>query len=271
MVRCIDELVPVRKIRITGGEPLLRRGLPLFIRKLRRLLPPAEIAMTTNGTLLERYAFPLRRAGLDAINVSLDVPTSDGFLALTGRDLLPSVMRGLAAAQIAGFSRLKINTVLLRNHNGDRLLALVELARRHSCEIRFIELMPLGAASDLFQEEYLPAGEALARLGQTYTLVRTLQRNGTATRYLFRDGTSLFIVGFIESISHPFCTSCDRVRLDSYGRLFSCLRATGSLDLASISAGNRSAADRRAISIFLQSKRAPGRSWPKRDMAGIGG
>lgn len=272
LVEQIHQVASVGKVRITGGEPLLLSGLPLLVQDLRRLLPGATLGLTTNGMGLQPLASTLRQAGLDALNVSLDSCHQETLSHLTGGGDLAAVERGLRAAGAAGFQGIKINTVLLRRGNGDYLLDLVNLARRHRCEIRFIELMPLGPGAAIHEREHLPADEALARLRQSLELVTSLGRRGAALRYRLRDHRGReVVVGLITPVSDPFCGDCDRMRLDARGRLFGCLRQQHGEDLRGpLLRGDRREV-RRRIRGVLDCKQIPGGSWPQRSMAAIGG
>ena len=272
LVSHIHRVAPVGKVRITGGEPLLFSRLPELVRDLRRLLPGATLGLTTNGTHLEALASPLREAGLDALNVSLDSSHPEVLARLTGGGDLDAVERGLGAARAAGFRGVKLNTVLLRGGNGRELLDLVKLARRHGCEIRFIELMPLGPGAAIYPREHLSAAEALQRLGQSLELVEPLGRQGAARRYRMRAGDGgEVVIGLISPVSRPFCGGCDRARLDARGHLFGCLRQQHGEDLGGPLLRGHGPELERRVRAVLDAKQSPGRSWPRRSMATIGG
>ena len=272
LVKGIHATAPLGKVRITGGEPLLFGGLPRLVGDLRRLLPEATLGLTTNGTHLERMAWGLRRVGLDAINVSLDSCHSSTLARLTGGGDLAAVERGLRTARAAGFEGIKLNTVLLRQGNGDQLVEMVRLAHRHGSEIRFIELMPLGPGAAIYRREHLLADEALERLCQTFELVESLGQGGAARRYRLRDDRGCeVVVGLISPVSRPFCGGCDRVRLDARGMLHGCLRQQHGEDLRGpLLRGDHQELQRRVRDV-LQSKQPPRHSWPRRSMAAIGG
>ncbi len=272
LVARMHAVAGLRKVRITGGEPLLFSGLPSLVRGLRLLLPGLPLGLTTNGTRLETMAAPLRRAGLDSINVSLDSCHASTLARLSGGGDLAAVERGLRAAKAAGYARLKLNTVLLRNGNGEQLTDLVRLARRHACEIRFIELMPLGPGAAIYQREHLAADEALGRLTSTFRLVESLGRRGAARRYRLRDQRGRdIVVGLISPVSRPFCGGCDRARLDARGVLHGCLRQTSGADLRGpLISGDHRELDRRLQGV-LDAKQPPASQWPHRSMAAIGG
>ena len=273
ILRAMARLAPVRKVRLTGGEPLLRAGLPALVRKLRGLLPSAELAMTTNGTLLPASAAALREQGLDSVNISLDTTHPASFAHLTRGGRLASVLAGVEAARRAGFERLKLNAVLLRSLRGERLAELVRFAARCGCELRFLELMPIGAAATLYHREHLGADEALAELRQAFGRPAQLPGSSNARRYRFHVGGEAVAVGLIAPVSHPFCAGCDRLRLDAHGRLYPCLRSTEAWELGpcrtdchadlALEIGLRAAFERKSGHIE--------RLWPARSMAATGG
>ena len=261
----------VRKVRLTGGEPLLRSDVVDVAARLRRALPEAELALTTNGVRLAGLAAPLRAAGLDRINVSLDTLSRRRFAELTGRDALLAVLAGIRAARAAGFTPLRLNAVLLRSGSGRELTALVRFAAREGAEIRFIELMPLGPGARLFETEFLSGDEARERIAARLPYVGPLAGSDTAVRHAFRVGESEVRVGFISPLTHPFCGACDRLRLDSRGHLLGCLRDQGGVDLITpLRAGDPAEVDRR-IATIARLKGRPEGLWPGRAMAQIGG
>ena len=266
-----SDVLPLRKLRFTGGEPLVRNDLVDIIRSARNALPDTTLALTTNGVRLANLASPLRAAGLDALNVSLDTLDPKRFGALTGAHALDRVLAGLTAAKEAGFERLKLNAVLLEGDNGDQLVDLVRLASRFGAELRFIELMPNGAGAAIHARSYLSARDALDRLKAALGYEGALGRTGTATRHRFRDGDRIVVVGFITPVSEPFCAGCDRLRLDAQGRLFGCLRSEHRVELQpSLAVGDDNAV-RDAFRAMLGSKSGLARRWMKRHMVAIGG
>lgn len=279
LVQQIDRVAAIGKVRLTGGEPLRRPNLPELIRRLRRVLPSAELCLTTNGTLLAALAAPLKQAGIDGINISLDAVDQQRYRAGTGGGIVDDVLAGLEAARGAGFARLKINAVLQRSINADELVRLVRLAHRYGGAMRFIELMPIGIAAEIFEREYLPADEALSRIGAELSYLGPLGTEGTAQLHRFRDrrepdtnnDNQEITIGFITPISHPFCDTCNRVRLDCRGHLRSCLRLQDGVDLAApLRAGHGEELERR-IRAALQDKCPATASWPDRPMSAIGG
>ena len=177
-----NEVLPLRKLRFTGGEPLLREDLTEIVADAHNALPETKLALTTNGVRLAQLAAPLHRAGLDALNISLDTLDPERFRALTGAHALDRVLDGIAAARKAGFDPIKLNAVLLRHVNGDQLADLVRLASRFGAELRFIELMPNGAGAALHPSAYLSAQQALEDLKTHFRYEGALGRTGTASR-----------------------------------------------------------------------------------------
>ena len=275
MVALLASQAPVRKVRITGGEPLLLPWLPLLVGRLRRLLPHATLALTTNGMRLGDLAVELRGQGLDRVNISLDAAEEAAFQRVAGRPGLDRVLAGISAAQRAGFNGIKLNTVMLRGLNGDQLVKICRLAATLRVEPRFIELMPLGAGGAMHPEQYLGSEEALALLMNELQHVRHLGREGAADRHLLRDGDRQVTVGFITPMSDPFCDTCDRVRLDPDGRLLGCLRSEDGIDLLGAVRDANNHGDlvlaRRQVRHLLESKCQVAGPWPRRSMASIGG
>ena len=229
----------VEKIRLTGGEPLLRRGLPQRVERLAALRTPSghpvEIALTTNGVLLAAQARALRDAGLARVTVSLDALDDALFRHLSGADLpIARVLDGIAAAQAAGLAPLKVNTVVERGVNEGEILPLVRHFRGSGVALRFIEYMDVGGASAWGRGRVVTADEVRARVAAEFPL-RALPgadggRDGaTAQRFVHADGQGE--LGFIASVSQPFCGDCSRARVSSDGRLYTCLFATRGLDL----------------------------------------
>lgn len=221
----------VEKIRLTGGEPLVRQGLPWLVRELAGLPGLRELALTTNGMRLAESAQALRDAGLMRLNISLDSLDPDRFRAITRVGDLARVQEGLRAARAAGFSRIKLNAVVLRGRNDDEVVDLLDFAAREDCDLAFIEEMPLG---DIDEHDralaFMPSDEILARLQRRFTLLPSTESSGGPARY-WRLAGSDTRVGFISPHSHNFCASCNRVRVTVEGRLLLCLGNEHSLDL----------------------------------------
>ncbi|MEI8258824.1 MAG: GTP 3',8-cyclase MoaA, partial [Deltaproteobacteria bacterium] len=220
----------VERIRLTGGEPLMRPDLPDLVARLVAIRGIRSVALTTNGMLLRENAGPLRAAGLQGLTVSLDSLRPDRFQRLTRREGLADVLAGIDAALEAGFERMKINTVVMRGVNDDEVVDIVDAARARHLEPRFIEYMDVGGATDWRAEAVVPRTELLSVLERRHGPIRQLQnRDGApADRFVLADG---FVVGVISSTSQPFCRSCDRARLTADGKLLHCLYARDGLDV----------------------------------------
>ncbi len=228
----VDAFTPlgVDRIRITGGEPLLRRDLPALIAALAQRSAIADLALTTNGVLLRQQAQPLRAAGLHRITVSLDTLHRDRFQRLTRMDELPAVLAGIDAAAAAGFHPLKLDTVVIRGVNDDEMMALLAYAKGIGAELRFIEYMDVGGATHWTGGAVVPRREMLDRIRSHYGGVLALNEpsSAPADRYLLPDGTTF---GIISSTTEPFCASCDRSRLTADGVWLQCLYASTGTDL----------------------------------------
>lgn len=220
------------KVRLTGGEPLLRKDLPHLISELRRLPGINEIALTTNGSLLAGQAAALRKAGLSRLTVSLDAIDSERFRSITGGGDLDAVLKGIAAAESAGFSSIKINCVLKKNVNEDQVVPLVAKFRGTPHVLRFIEFMDVGNCNQWRRDQVVPSADVLQTIAAIAPLIRLVP--GTvgevATRYVFADGTGE--IGLISSITSPFCGNCNRARVSAIGDLYTCLFATEGMSLA---------------------------------------
>jgi cyclic pyranopterin phosphate synthase len=221
----------VEKVRLTGGEPLLRRDLPRLVRLLLRDRRITEIALTTNGVLLADYAQDLYDAGLYRVTVSLDTLRPERFRQLTGRDEFARVIEGIDSVGKAGFSNLKFDTVAMRGFNDDELVALLEFARDYQAEVRFIEYMDVGGANDWTMDKVLPGAAILEQLSRRYGPITPLPERGSAPaqRFLLPDGRSF---GIIPSTTTPFCAQCDRSRVTADGRWYLCLYAMSGMDLS---------------------------------------
>lgn len=271
LVRHIDRRYRLGKLRLTGGEPLLRNDLVPLVQGFREVLPHAWLALTTNGVLLPRLAAPLRAAGLDALNISLDTLDPAAFAALTRGGRLETTLAGITAAHNAGFPKLKLNTVLIRRINGERLGELVRWAAQHACEIRFIELMPCGPGAELFATDFFAADDAIIHLKNEFEYLGGLAREGTARRHRFVVEGRSVVIGMITPVSHPFCEGCNRLRLDARGRLIPCLRGQTYVDLLQPLECGDGAALATRIEACLAAKGIPGEAWPDQQMVRIGG
>jgi len=269
----------IAEVRFTGGEPLLRRGLPCIVERVASLRPRPEISLTTNGIGLDRLAAPLQAAGLDRINVSLDTLSPATFMTLSRRDRLADVIAGLAAAETAGLAPVKVNTVLMRGVNDHEAPALLRFCLDHGYQLRFIEQMPLDAQHGWRRDEMVTADEILLALGGEFSLVPAdaeLRGSAPAETFLVDGGPQT--VGIIGSVTRPFCGSCDRIRLTADGQLRNCLFARSENDLrtplrAGASDGELIAQWQRCIQAKLPGHgiNDPGFLQPARPMSAIGG
>jgi GTP 3',8-cyclase len=218
------------RVRITGGEPLLRRDLPALVERLAALPGIRDLALTTNGVLLADQAAALRRAGLHRLTVSLDTMRRERFLAISRRDEHAAVLAGIDAAARAGFDSLKIDTVVTRGANDDELVDLLEYGRAVGAEVRFIEYMDVGGATQWSREAVVSQDEILARVAAHYGPIVPAGGRGSAPadRFLLPDGSSF---GIIASTTRPFCADCDRSRLTADGVWLMCLYARAGTDL----------------------------------------
>jgi GTP 3',8-cyclase len=221
----------VHDVRLTGGEPLVRRDFPQLVAMLKRIDDVHDLSITTNGFLLERDAEALVRAGADRFNVSVDSLQRDRFFELTRRDALPQVLRGLE--RLASFPEahpIKINAVAIRGFTEEEVLPFAELARRSPYQVRFIEFMPLDADHAWSADQVLTGEEIRAAVHAVYPLEREPREpSATARVYRFADGRGR--LGFINPVSEPFCADCNRIRLTADGRLRTCLFSLNETDL----------------------------------------
>jgi cyclic pyranopterin phosphate synthase len=232
MASLIDVFIAVGadKVRLTGGEPLLRRQLPALVRMLAARPRLVEVALTTNGVLLGEFAGPLKDAGLHRLNISLDTLRRDRFLALTRQDLHGTVTAAIESA-CRLFAGTKLDTVVMRGVNDDELVDLVEYGARVGAEVRFIEYMDVGGATHWRRDLVVPRIELVDRLSAHYGAIAALEEPGStapANRFVLPDGRTF---GVIASTSEPFCRTCDRARLTADGVFYSCLYATDGLPL----------------------------------------
>ncbi|MCG7968626.1 MAG: GTP 3',8-cyclase MoaA [Candidatus Thiodiazotropha taylori] len=228
----------VNKIRITGGEPLTRRGIMQLFQALGRLPGLKDLTLTTNGTQLTRYAKALKTAGVTRINISLDTLQADRFHEMTRVGDIQRTLNGIDAALEAGFKRLKINTVILKDRNHDEVIDLVRFAETRGMDISFIEEMPLGVINDHDRQQvFYSSDQVLQDIQQHYETIPTTETTGGPARY-YRLNGSQSRVGFISPHSHNFCEHCNRVRLTAEGRLLLCLGQEHSMDLRRVVRGN---------------------------------
>lgn len=221
----------VTKIRLTGGEPLVRPNIVWLVQKLAALKGLKELTLTTNGSQLAKLAQPLKEAGLSRINISLDSLEPERFHQITRTGHLKDVLAGIQAAKQAGFERIKLNCVILRGRNDDEILDLVNFARQQGLDIAFIEEMPLGNITEHQRSKtYISNSEIRQRIGAQYPLLSAIDNTGGPARY-YRMGDSSSRIGFISPHSHNFCSTCNRVRVTVEGRLLLCLGNEHSADL----------------------------------------
>jgi cyclic pyranopterin phosphate synthase len=220
----------VDRVRITGGEPLLRKDLASLIGMLQKNTRIQDIAMTTNGVLLAEHAQNLFDAGLHRITVSLDTLKPERFKALTRRDTLAQVLEGIESVGRVGFRGLKLDTVAMKGYNDDELIPLIEYGKRVNGEVRFIEYMDVGGANDWSADKVLSRKEILAMMSQYYGTIEPMNEISSAPAQRFRlpDGATF---GIIPSTTMPFCSTCDRSRLTADGMWYLCLYAKTGLDL----------------------------------------
>jgi len=269
----------VRKLRLTGGEPLVRRGIVRLVEMLARVPGVEDLAMTTNAVLLAGHAGSLRAAGLKRLNISLDTLDRQKFLRITRRDELPQVLAGIEAAQQAGFREIKLNSVAVRGQSEEDVVPLARFARQRGLKLRFIEFMPLDADRRWTGDQVLPGEEILRLLTEAIGPLEPmapLDSRAPATEYRFCDGVGR--VGAITSVSEPFCDRCGRLRLTADGRLRNCLFSAEDLDLRA--ALRRGASDEHLADLIRQDVLAKRRQRgtdqgrfgePRRTMHQIGG
>lgn len=268
----------VHDVRLTGGEPLVRRRFPLLAAMLKQLPDVHELSVTTNGFLLERDAQALVEAGIDRFNVSVDSLQRDRFYQLTRRDALPQVLRGLE--KLASFPEahpIKVNAVAIRGFTEDEVLPFAEFARREPYEIRFIEFMPLDGDRAWRSDRVLTGAEIREQIDAVYPLEPVVRApHATARVYRFKDGNGQ--IGFINPVSQPFCADCNRIRLTADGRLRTCLFSLNETDLRGVMRDGADDAElERIIREAVWRKELkhhvgePGFIQPSRTMSAIGG
>ena len=270
----------VTKVRLTGGEPLLRRELPTLVRMLAAVPGLEDLALTTNGVLLPDLAGDLRAAGLKRLTVSLDTLRPDRFQSLSDTDLpLSRVLEGLEAARRTGFGPLKLNCVLQRGVNDDEILDLAAFAREQGHTLRFIEFMDVGTTNGWRLESVIPASDVHQILHAQWPLEPLITAHDAVARgWRYRDGKGE--VGLISSVTAPFCRSCDRARLSADGHLYTCLFAGQGLDLKGFLRGGHGDAAlasllaspwRRREDRYSELRRSETSGLPRVEMSHIGG
>jgi len=271
----------IEKLRLTGGEPMLRRDIETIIEKLSRLKSSGlqDLALTTNGYYLPDRAQSLKDAGLDRVTISLDSLKRDVFKRMTGVDVLDKVLAGIAAAKAAGLEPIKINAVIVRGHNEDEVSDFAAFAREHDVKMRYIEFMPLDSGHEWAREDVVSGKEILERISERFPLVRVDVARGseTSARYRFADGAPGEI-GIIAPVTEAFCGACSRIRLTADGQIRTCLFSTVEHSLRDVV---RSGASRKEIIEYIHSVimkkeprhfiNDPGFVAPSRTMSFIGG
>jgi len=220
-------------IRLTGGEPTVRAGLPVLVEQLAAL--PVDLSLTTNGSTLRTQARDLKAAGLGRLNISLDSLHVDRFAALTRRDELPRVLDGIRAAVDAGFDPVKVNVVVVRGVNDDEIVDFARFGRDEGVTVRFIEFMPLDADHRWSPGQVVPSAEIVAAVDAVFPTEPVRRGSEPAERHRYLDGAGE--IGVIGTVTEPFCSSCDRVRLTADGQLRACLFATDETDLRTLLRG----------------------------------
>jgi GTP 3',8-cyclase len=242
----------IEKIRLTGGEPMLRKDIETIISKLTKLKPALhDLALTTNGYFLPERAQTLKDAGLDRVTISLDSLKRDIFKRMTGVDVLDKVLAGIAAAKKADLEPIKINAVIVRGHNEDEVADFAAFARDYDVKMRFIEFMPLDSGHEWAREDVVSGKEIRERINERFPLVRVDVARGsdTSSRYRFADGAPGEI-GIIAPVTEPFCGACSRIRLTADGQIRTCLFSTVEHSLRDVV---RSGASRAEIIDYIHS------------------
>ena len=245
--------VGIEKIRLTGGEPMLRRDIETIIRKLSKFKANGliDLALTTNGYFLPERARSLKDAGLDRVTISLDSLKGDVFKRMTGVDVLDKVLAGIAAAKEAGLDPIKINAVIVRGHNETEVADFAAFAREHNVQMRFIEFMPLDSGHEWARADVVSGKEIKERIDERFPLVKLAVNRGseTSARYRFADGAPGEI-GIIAPVTEPFCGACSRIRLTSDGQIRTCLFSTVEHSLRDVV---RSGASRAEVVEYIES------------------
>ena len=271
----------IEKLRLTGGEPMLRRDIETIIRKLTRFKSNGltDLALTTNGYFLPERARSLKDAGLDRVTISLDSLKGDVFKRMTGVDVLEKVLAGIAAAKEAGLEPIKINAVIVRGHNENEVADFAAFAREHNVKMRYIEFMPLDSGHEWSRADVVSGKEIRERISERFLLVKVAEARGseTSARYRFADGAPGEI-GIIAPVTEPFCGACSRIRLTADGQIRTCLFSTVEHSLRDVV---RSGASRAEIIEYIESVilkkeprhfiNDPGFVAPSRTMSFIGG
>jgi len=264
----------IKKVRLTGGEPLVRKDIDLLVKEINKLEQINEITLTTNGTLLSEYAGKLKKAGISRLNISLDTLNPDKFIKITGKDKFKSVFEGIKAAQEEGLNPIKINTVILNEMNSPEIEELAELSVKNDFHMRFIELMPIGE-NDFFQKHQMSAESVKKIIENRFgALVKADSKPlaGPASMYKIRNSKGQ--LGFINAMTSHFCAGCNRIRLTSDGKIRPCLLEDDLFDLKTLlrnGAGDQEIVD--LINFALMKKASAHEIMPdvKTQMVSIGG
>ncbi len=224
----------VNKIRITGGEPLVRKGIISLVNQIAEIRGIDDIAMTTNGVFLKEFATELKSSGLSRLNISLDTMREDRFAEITRGGNIADVFDGVEAVLKAGFKGTKMNAVIMRGDNDDEIHDFVRYIMERDIELRFIELMASGWKVMVDEDRFMPTSEIMERVQEVGELVPDKQRVGGGPATIYRIKGALGSIGFISAVSKPFCSTCNRLRLTSDGKLRSCLLSGGEVDIKDI-------------------------------------
>jgi len=260
----------IKKIRITGGEPLVKNGIVDLVRKIKQYEGLEELVMTTNGILLEEMAYDLKSAGLDRVNISLDTLNSNKYKYMTRGGDLEKVMRGILAAEKVGLGPIKLNCVLVGGFNDDEIGDFVKMTKFKKIDVRFIELMPMGEVALWHEDKLVKSEEVIKRIPSLHPIER-IDPHSPAAYYKLPDG--LGKVGLIQPMTCKFCSDCNRIRLTSEGKLRYCLHSDDELDLMNILKEGGELEN--SIKNYLQRKPKEhgleNRNYIKRNMVSIGG
>jgi cyclic pyranopterin phosphate synthase len=245
----------IDKVRVTGGEPLLRKGVPAFVRRLADLPGVKDVSLTTNGVLLAKQARELRDAGLTRLNLSVDSLRRDRYQKLTRRDDLAAALEGYETARRLGFKPIKVNCVVIRGVNDDEVADFAEWARRDGVQVRFIEFMPMGVVP-WGRDRVVPGAEILARLREKFDLVPADEgAPDDPARHAFRVKGSEGSLGFINTISEPFCGACSRLRITAQGTIRPCLLNDLEIDLKPFPDDDALLTDRLKVAVGIKPPR----------------
>jgi len=262
----------ITRIRLTGGEPLVRSELPKLVRMLSQIKGIEEVSLTTNGMLLKKYALELRQAGLIRVNVSLDTLRADRFRFITRSGELKDVLDGIEAAKNAGLCPVKINTVVMRGINDDEVLDFANMSRKEGWDVRFIELMPFSGVA-----EFVPSSELRRRISSLGTIEPCPPSVGNGPARYYRLSGAKGTIGLISPITEPFCSNCNRIRLASDGQLRPCLLSDDGIDLKGPLRNNASVQELKHLILRVVASKpehhrlAEGVVPMKRNMSQIGG